>query len=313
MVERVARASSPTLPPALWRRRSSRSPTAIPKRLSGSARAWRSGSSRQAKVNRSRVIGIGLTLAGQVDAEKGLCRQMQRFGWRDVPIAAMLAEIVSVRSGRQRRQRLRRRRSTSSATRAACRHRRYRARARRRRRSCGAWAALSRWRWGGGRVRPQFPCEGSPLRVWPGRMHRGLLLRCRAARDVGRARSRRTGKVGRGARRGGECRLPVARGVLAEAGIRLGQHVGSLVNVFNPEMIVFGGEGLRFAGHLFDPLREVLDDVCYPGAPPIAFDWELNSWERGGRRSPSSTSSTSRPREDTRQPKPRRKSRNHVR
>ena len=69
--------------------------------------------------------------------------------------------------------------------------------------------------------------------------------------------------------------------MLAEAGIRLGRHVASLVNVFNPEMIVFGGEGLRFAGHLFDPLRQVLDEVCYPGAPPIAFDWELNSWERG--------------------------------
>ena len=50
----------------------------------------------QAKVNRSRVIGIGLTLAGQVDAEHGICRQMQRFGWRDVPIAAMLADVVSV-------------------------------------------------------------------------------------------------------------------------------------------------------------------------------------------------------------------------
>ena len=53
-------------------------------------------------------------------------------------------------------------------------------------------------------------------------------------------------------------------------------------------MIVFGGEGLRFAGHLFDPIRKVLDEVCYPGAPPIAFDWERNSWaaRRGGARDP---------------------------
>ena len=50
----------------------------------------------QANVNRSRVIGIGLTLAGQVDAEEGICRQMRRFGWRDVPLAAMLADVVSV-------------------------------------------------------------------------------------------------------------------------------------------------------------------------------------------------------------------------
>ena len=66
-----------------------------------------------------------------------------------------------------------------------------------------------------------------------------------------------------------------------EAGVRLGRHIAALVNVFDPEMIVFGGEGLRFAGHLFDPLRKVLDEVCYPGAPPIAFDWERNSWQRG--------------------------------
>ena len=53
------------------------------------------------------------------------------------------------------------------------------------------------------------------------------------------------------------------------------------MNVFDPEMIVFGGEGVRFGSHLFDPIRKVLDEVCYPGAPPIAFDWERNSWQRG--------------------------------
>jgi predicted NBD/HSP70 family sugar kinase len=73
----------------------------------------------------------------------------------------------------------------------------------------------------------------------------------------------------------------LARRVLAEAGERLGRHVSALVNVFNPEMIVFGGEGLRFANHLFEPVRVVLEEVCYPGAPPVAFDWEKNSWERG--------------------------------
>ena len=46
-------------------------------------------------------------------------------------------------------------------------------------------------------------------------------------------------------------------------------------------MIVFGGEGIRFGRHLFDPLQKVLVDVCYPGAPPIAFDWEQDSWQRG--------------------------------
>jgi predicted NBD/HSP70 family sugar kinase len=74
---------------------------------------------------------------------------------------------------------------------------------------------------------------------------------------------------------------PSARLVLSEAGVRLGRHVAALVNVFDPEMIVFGGEGIRFGRHLFEPLQKVLVDVCYPGAPPIACDWEQDSWQRG--------------------------------
>src|SRR5262249_20990814 len=50
----------------------------------------------KARVSRRRLIGIGLAVAGQVDAEAGVCRQMQRFGWRNVPIAAMLADVVAV-------------------------------------------------------------------------------------------------------------------------------------------------------------------------------------------------------------------------
>ncbi|MCP4385351.1 MAG: ROK family transcriptional regulator, partial [Hyphomicrobiales bacterium] len=47
-------------------------------------------------VGRGDLIGLGVALSGQVDAEAGICRQVQRFGWRDVPIAALLADLVSV-------------------------------------------------------------------------------------------------------------------------------------------------------------------------------------------------------------------------
>ena len=76
----------------------------------------------QAKVNRSRVIGIGLTLAGQVDAEEGhlpadaALRLARRADRRDA-----CRRRVGAGLGRQRRQRLRRRRSTFSAMRAGCR------------------------------------------------------------------------------------------------------------------------------------------------------------------------------------------------
>ena len=73
----------------------------------------------------------------------------------------------------------------------------------------------------------------------------------------------------------------IAGRVLAEAATRLGRHVAALVNLFDPEMIVFGGEGVRFGRYLFDPLRQVLGEVCYPGAPRIAVDWERAGWSRG--------------------------------
>lgn len=236
----------------------------------------------QAKVSRSRVIGIGLTLAGQVDAENGVCRQMQRFGWRDVPIGAMLAEAVAV----------------------------------------PVWVdndanafAVSQHLFGHARGLQSIAAVALGRGVGAGLVVHGRLYRggSGAAGEFGHnfdAKGRRC-ECGREgcieaycsdgglvetwgerdpASRGGSADDlaaaavsgdPVARSVLAEAGVRLGRHVAALVNVFNPEMIVFGGEGLRFAGHLFDPLQRVLDEVCYPGSPPIAFDWELNSWERG--------------------------------
>ena len=63
--------------------------------------------------------------------------------------------------------------------------------------------------------------------------------------------------------------------------IPCGRHVANLVNVFDPAMVVFGGEGVRFGRHLIEPIRKVLDEVCYSGAPPIAIDWEGSGWARG--------------------------------
>ena len=116
----------------------------------------------QAKVNRSRVIGIGLTLAGQVDAEEGICRQMQRFGWRDVPIAAMLGgRRVGAGLGRQRRQCLRRRATSFRQRARAAEHRGDRAGTRRRRGAGGAWPALPRRQRRRRRVRTQFRCSAA--------------------------------------------------------------------------------------------------------------------------------------------------------
>lgn len=42
-------------------------------------------------VDRSRVLGIGIGLAGVVDGESGICRYSPFFGWRDVQLAEPIA------------------------------------------------------------------------------------------------------------------------------------------------------------------------------------------------------------------------------
>ena len=236
----------------------------------------------QAKVNRSRVIGIGLTLAGQVDAEAGVCRQMQRFGWRDVPIAAMLAEVVSVPVWVD---------NDANAF-AVSQHLFGRARGL----QSIAAIAMGRGVGAGLVVHGRLYRGGSGAAGEFGHNFDQRGRRCECGRDgcietycsdSGLIQSwaeldpTAAGKTPDDLAKAADGGDSIAQRVLAEAGTRLGRHVAALVNVFNPEMIVFGGEGLRFAGYLFDPIRKILDEICYPGAPPIAFDWERVSWERG--------------------------------
>lgn len=237
---------------------------------------------RQARVRRADLIGVGMALSGQVDAEAGNCRQVQRFGWHDVPIAAMLSEAVSA----------------------------------------PVWIdndanafAVSQHLFGHGRGLRNIAAVaigrgvGAGL-VIDGRVHRGAGgaagefghsfeergRRCECGRDgcletycsdqgilqswAARDPSRSVGTVDdlKAAADAGD---PIARDVLADAGARLGRHVGALVNVLDPEMIVFGGEGVRFSEHLFAPLRKVLAEVCYPGVPRITIDLEGTGWPRG--------------------------------
>lgn len=47
---------------------------------------------KKARVPRKKLRGVGLGLAGVVDAQNGVSRQHPFFGWRDVPLGAMLQE-----------------------------------------------------------------------------------------------------------------------------------------------------------------------------------------------------------------------------
>ena len=78
---------------------------------------------------------------------------------------------------------------------------------------------------------------------------------------------------------------PAAQAIFANAGRLLGQSIANLVNVFNPERILVNGEGVR-AGHwLFDPMCTAIYKHTMPG---LRDDAEIrieplgdDAWARG--------------------------------
>jgi len=236
----------------------------------------------EAGIGRDRVIGIGLALAGQVDAEAGVCRKMQRSGWIDVPIAQMLADVIDVPVWIDN--------------------------------DANAYA-VSQHLFGHGRGHSSMAAIAIGRGVGAGLIVGGRLFRgaSGAAGEFGHNLVERGGRRCECGRRGcldTYCSDPglvatwnerdpsdtprdvdmlaaaaaagdaVARRVVRESGRRLGRHIAALVNVIDPEIIVIGGEGVRFGDLLLDPLRREVAQ-CFGSPPGIAIDWENDGWPRG--------------------------------
>jgi predicted NBD/HSP70 family sugar kinase len=78
---------------------------------------------------------------------------------------------------------------------------------------------------------------------------------------------------------------PGARAVLARAGEALGRGVANLINIFNPERLIIGGEGVQAGDWLFDPMRAAVERYVMAG---LARDTEIrvepwgdDAWARG--------------------------------
>jgi predicted NBD/HSP70 family sugar kinase len=70
--------------------------------------------------------------------------------------------------------------------------------------------------------------------------------------------------------------------ILGEAGHFLGRGLAMLVNLFNPEVLVIAGEGVRFGNPLFSPMHKELDDLAVARPSVIAIDdWDDDAWARG--------------------------------
>jgi len=234
---------------------------------------------------RERLIGIGLAMSGQIDAEHGVCLRSNRLGWVGVPIAARLAE----RTG------------------------------------AGVWVdndlnafAVAEHLFGAGRDAASLAVAtfgrgvGAALIV-KGSLHRG---RTGAAAELGHihvddsddAPICECGKRGclealtgepalldqyRAAtgrllsdvielRSNAEAGDEVARTVLSTAGRRLGAGIATLASLFDPDALVIGGEGVRLGSTLLDPLLETLRRRMFQTDLDIRVeDWGDDAWARG--------------------------------
>ena len=76
-----------------------------------------------------------------------------------------------------------------------------------------------------------------------------------------------------------------AQGIFAAAGRTLGLAIADLVNIFNPPLLVVGGEGTRARDLLIEPLQAALRAHCFDGFYEdlrlVIEPWGDDAWARG--------------------------------
>jgi len=244
--------------------------TAIPALLTKSERSDRE------------LMGIGLSIPGEIDARNGVCLQSPRFGWRDLPLAQMLAERVHVPvwidddinafavaqklfgAGRQRRN------FVALAIGAGI----------------GSSLVVNGEIYHGSRSAAGK--LGHTISVPGGRLcecgRRGCLM---AHAAEGFMLEEWRAKTGAAAATRAEFAAavnagqPAALAILEEAGARIGRHLADLVNLIDPEVIVVGGESVEFGEALLAPIRAAMEQNVFFAKPPLLPDWVPGSWARG--------------------------------
>ncbi len=249
----------------------------------------------EAEVDRPRVLGIGIGMAGIVDGEAGVCRYSPFFGWRDVAIAEPVADhfglpvylendvntltiaeqwfgyghgvdhFVVVTVGR----------------------------------GVGAGIVVNgqfyRGALGGagelGHITLQkngLPCDcGKRGCLETLTSDPALVRQARAAITLGEqtALTKTDSLTLEAIAAAAEAGDGLARRLLGEAGHWLGIGIAHLVNVLNPQMVIVGGEGVRAGEWRFGPMREAIRQHAFDG---LADELEIiiepsgdETWARG--------------------------------
>ncbi|HLB49274.1 MAG TPA: ROK family transcriptional regulator [Anaerolineales bacterium] len=242
-------------------------------------------------IRKKQLLGVGVGLAGIVDADRGLLRQSPYFGWRDVPLRDMLKARVRVPVHIDN--------------------------------DVNTLTLTEKWFGAGQRVDHFLTItvgRGVGLGiVVNGQFYRGAIggagefghtvmdpdgPACDCGKrgcleayvgDPGLLRMA-SESVARGAIPGpvdstdallalAQNGNTAAQGVFARAGDVLGRGIANLINIFNPQCILISGEGAQAGDLLFGPMRESVARHVMPGlagSTEIQIDpWGDDAWARG--------------------------------
>jgi len=242
-------------------------------------------------ASKDKILGVGIGLAGIVDAEKGVLRHSPIYGWRDVPLVSLLQEYIDVPIFLDN--------------------------------DVNTFTLTEKW-FGLGSGVDNFLIVTVGRGVGMGMVMNGSLYHGSrgGAGELGHTVINPSGplcvcgkhgcleayasdpailNMAAEAYRRGEISEPVetvedllrldeqgnsaVQKILHTAGSYLGQGIANLINIFNPELIILSGEGVRYGDHLFEPMREALQHLAMPGLiddTRIVIDaWDDDAWARG--------------------------------
>lgn len=231
----------------------------------------------------ARLAGIGISVPGVIDNDQAVCVRSHRFNWDNVPLAAMLADIVKVPVWLE---------DDTNAY------------------------AIAQQLFGLGRQHRNMAVLAigvgiSCAMVVDGKLYRGAHG---AAGKFGHTLIEENGRLCECGKRGclmayyslpslsaslcaagiadepvdatwiqGELAAgnPSVTGLVQEAGRSIGRCLANLTNVTDPEVIVVGGEAVALGDLFLGEIEAALKAHSFRAPPPLLPDWEDDSWARG--------------------------------
>lgn len=231
------------------------------------------------------VFGVGVGMAGVIDRRTGVCRFSPFFGWRDVPLRSMLEQRLSLPVMLEN--------------------------------DVNTLTIAEKW-FGAGVGVSDFLVITLGRGIGMGMVLNGHLYRggCGSGGEFGHITMVPDGPQCDCGKRGClealvsdpaiERRMQAALGramtieeasnlarqgdvtassIFASSGRTLGMGIAQLVNIFNPPLLVVGGEGTRVLDLLLEPLQQALQACCFDGffedMRLVVEPWGDDAWARG--------------------------------